>query len=832
MQSFLSLALSNALLATVLALLAAVVTRVCRRPVVRHALWLLVLLKLITPPLFPLSVAWPRSEENESPAAEPPQAVVVLPSESDSSEPFESESGRDARAPESEPNVRDARLIVSPPSSPPLIDYWIPALFVVWLGGALTWWTVVAARLGQFQRCIRQTSRAPVEVQEQSRRTAKLLGLRRCPPVVFVSAPLSPMLWALGLSPRLLLPEELWHKLTAEQQDTLLAHELAHLRRGDHWVRRLELVVLGLYWWHPVVWWARRRLQEAEEECCDALVVAVLPDAAPAYASALVETVTFLSQTRPAVLVGTSGAGQVPLLKRRLTMILSETPSRKPSRIAFWSVLGLGALLLPLAPQAARTEALEEPKQKETEDQIGSPIQTQFAALLKAQNLSQGQEVFRPQDCAACHKVATLQNHDFHGMSDSWRHAHDEIIRLAKELAQSREAAKRSPAASEPDRTQEIEKLQDEIELLKVQVRLKEATVEGAKQTLKEYQVRLANYEQVKKNAPGSIPNDTIQELWLMVITNQSKLRVNEAELQESLVRIKQAERRLARLQRPKPRTESAGPSKQQQEFFVQPFAQPTSWNVTWAEVLFDRRTVDLPIVQGTPVSFKFVMTNRGKYLIHIEDIRTSAACLSAVASKNELKPGETAAIEARLDTSRIVGRKIFQVFVQFDKPDRQQVVLEVRANTEAAPPARAKSPERLQELEKKLDELRKEMDNLRREMRPPQRRDPDPEHSEAQGFIDRVWPTLDTALLEHRIPKAQQAFQRCKAVGDRASLVKLLIGCEGHVKRLTRESAALQPDLVIDDEKEAKKLKRVSDQIVKLRQDIQDYLKVHPDDK
>ncbi len=831
MQSLLSHALSNAVLATVLAVLAAVVARICRRPAVRQALWLLVLLKLITPPLLPLSVAWPRSEENELPAEQPPRAVAVLPSESDSSEPLAMEGGRDAPAPESEPSAPDAPLIVSPSSSPPLIDYWIPALFVVWLGGALTWWTLVAVRLGRFQRCIRQTSRAPVEVQEQSRRLAILLGLRRCPPVVFVSAPLSPMLWALGLSPRLLLPVELWHKLTAEQQDTLLAHELAHLRRGDHWVRRLELLALGLYWWHPVVWWARRRLQEAEEECCDAHVVAVLPDAAPAYASALVETVTFLSQTRPAVLVGTSGAGHVPLLKRRLTMILSETSSRKPSRLAFWSVLGLGALLLPLAPRPARTEAPEEPKQTEMEDQIGSPMQAQFAELLKAQNILQGQEVFRPQDCAACHKVATLQDHDFRGMSESWQHAHDEIIRLAKELAQSREAAKRSQAASDSDRAQEIEELQDQIELLKVQVRLKEANVEGAKQTLKEYLVRLANYEQVKKNAPGSIGDDTIQDLRLMVITHQSKLRVHEAELQESLVRIRQAERRLARLQKTKHRPETTFPYKLQENQVVP--AQPMNWNVTWAEALFDRRSVDLGNVkQGTSVATTFRMTNHGQRPVHIKLVRSSNACLSATTSAHDLPPGGEGLIVTQLDTRGFSGSINLKVVVEFDKPDRLDVPLEIRANVEATTRDKPQSSERLQELEKKLDELRKEMDNLRREMRPPQRRDPDPEHSEAQGFINRVWPTLDTARLEDNISKARHAFQKCKDMGDRISLQKLLKGTEAHADRLTKELAELQPNLVTEDEKQAKKLQNVSEQVVKLGRDIGDYLKTHPSAK
>ena len=119
-----------------------------------------------------------------------------------------------------------------------------------------------------------------------------------------------PMLWASLLGrPRLLLPEELWARFDAAQQAAVLAHELAHWKRSDHWVRRLEAVVLGLYWWCPVAWWASRRLEQAEEECCDAWVVWSLPSAAGSYAEALVATAAFLSGYRNSLPVGASGAG-------------------------------------------------------------------------------------------------------------------------------------------------------------------------------------------------------------------------------------------------------------------------------------------------------------------------------------------------------------------------------------------------------------------------------------------------------------------------------------------------------------------------------------------
>src|SRR5262249_31705060 len=61
---------SNAVAATVLALLAAIVGRVVRRPALTHALWLLVLVKLVTPPLRVLEFEWPSSE--------PPGSVEVM----------------------------------------------------------------------------------------------------------------------------------------------------------------------------------------------------------------------------------------------------------------------------------------------------------------------------------------------------------------------------------------------------------------------------------------------------------------------------------------------------------------------------------------------------------------------------------------------------------------------------------------------------------------------------------------------------------------------------------------------------------------------------------
>jgi hypothetical protein len=166
------------------------------------------------------------------------------------------------------------------------------------------------------------------------------------------------MLWMLGGRARLLVPYELWPDLAESQQTALIAHELAHLKRKDHWVRWLDLAVAGLYWWHPVVWWARRGLREAEEQCCDAWAVWATPRGSRTYAAALLAVLEFVSGAPTAGVAAAaaviSGRRHVSCLKRRMRMIVQARTPKALSWAGRLGVLGLAALILPLAPTWAQ----------------------------------------------------------------------------------------------------------------------------------------------------------------------------------------------------------------------------------------------------------------------------------------------------------------------------------------------------------------------------------------------------------------------------------------------------------------------------------------------
>jgi beta-lactamase regulating signal transducer with metallopeptidase domain len=289
---------------------------------------------------------------------------------------------------------------------PPVVEHQAPAVAPVaiaptwsfsemaalaWLASSGVWLLLAIWRLWRFQRLLRFAQPAPATAQRLAQELADCMRVR-CPQVFVLPGNISPMLWTLGPGPRLFVPAGLLERLSGDQLTTLLVHELAHWRRRDDRVRWLELIVLALYWWCPLVWWARRELHQAEEECCDAWVVAVLPDAARTYALTLVETVDFLSETPAHLPLVASGVGRVRLLKRRLNMILQGKTPRALTFTGMLGVAGVGLMMLPLVPGWAQTQPGEEGGQRNQQNQRSGQRDEQNQREEKGQRENQGQK--------------------------------------------------------------------------------------------------------------------------------------------------------------------------------------------------------------------------------------------------------------------------------------------------------------------------------------------------------------------------------------------------------------------------------------------------------
>lgn len=361
MDEALRLLLTNAVLAGLLALAAWVVSRLTKRQTVVYGLYLLALLKLVTPPLVELpllpagSVARDATRTPSGPTGVLGPALAA-PEPSGGSLARAAEAARAVSAPETNRprTARGAEAIALPadarpiatPRRPPLP--WRLALPALVGLGAISVATLAGLRFLRFRRLAQAAEPAPPGLVTRAAEIGAALGIRRAPALYLLPARVPPMLWPASPRPKLLLPRDLLPELDGDELDALLAHELAHVKRRDHWVRFLEIGATALFWWYPVAWWSRRELRRAEERCCDEWVLRALPDSAQAYANGILKSLTFIAGSPVAVPAAASGAGPIEDLEARLKEILMTSPRprlSRPTRLAL-GALAVGALAL------------------------------------------------------------------------------------------------------------------------------------------------------------------------------------------------------------------------------------------------------------------------------------------------------------------------------------------------------------------------------------------------------------------------------------------------------------------------------------------------------
>lgn len=209
-------------------------------------------------------------------------------------------------------------------------------LFATWAIGAL--FTAGRTGLGyvSFRRSLEHGG-APEALESLVSSVASDLGIDS-PELAVSDGVETPVL--VGFAPPVLVwPADLG--LDEEKTRTVVAHELAHLRRRDHWSAPVEFVAEIVWWWYPVWWLARRRLREAAELACDAVVVRAYPEQRKAYAEALLDVLSLRAGAQPGL-----GFGVVRprSMRSRLREILTDRPGRR-SRIAY-AFLAIAALAL------------------------------------------------------------------------------------------------------------------------------------------------------------------------------------------------------------------------------------------------------------------------------------------------------------------------------------------------------------------------------------------------------------------------------------------------------------------------------------------------------
>lgn len=336
-------AFSNVVLATGLAAIAWAVQVHGRWPQVAHLLWLLVLARLVVPPVVPVPVFTDTG----------PLVAVLDTIPARSGAPLLSP---DLAAPsDSSMSGGAGHSIDSPTFASFPVETVKLSLLLIWGTGSVI---LLAWTLAQFHRFNAHLRRCATDASPHLRETvseiARRMQLNTCPRTRMTAAHLPPMVWS-GRRVQLLVPEALMRHMNAEQLRGVLAHELAHVRRRDHWVRWLEWSACILFWWNPLVWWARQNLRVNEEICCDALAISAVGSRPRCYADMLLTAAELLSTPPMRVPPLASRMQAGTMLERRLIMIITRHPNPTAPRLIRCLLLCI-AMLLPLGGTQAKNK--------------------------------------------------------------------------------------------------------------------------------------------------------------------------------------------------------------------------------------------------------------------------------------------------------------------------------------------------------------------------------------------------------------------------------------------------------------------------------------------
>jgi beta-lactamase regulating signal transducer with metallopeptidase domain len=198
---------------------------------------------------------------------------------------------------------------------------------IIWIAGLAASLLVLAAGLARLawiaSRARRATSGRLADIAAD---ISRAFDLRRPPVLLQSDHPSLLVTWGTW-RPKVLLPSEAstWPE---ERLRIVLAHELAHVRRGDWLVQMAAEVLRSTYWFNPLVWLACRRLRLESERACDDAVLGLGVDGSE-YASELVTLARSFRSARQAF-VPAAAIARPSSLERRVRAMMNARLNRDP----------------------------------------------------------------------------------------------------------------------------------------------------------------------------------------------------------------------------------------------------------------------------------------------------------------------------------------------------------------------------------------------------------------------------------------------------------------------------------------------------------------------
>jgi beta-lactamase regulating signal transducer with metallopeptidase domain len=262
------------------------------------------------------------------------------------------------------------------PARPAIAWSWAQLAVGLWLAGAaamLSRFALLRARL--FHRIGQRRDLVDGPLVAMLARLCRTAGLR---PRIFLTSSANVSVPIAFGTREICLPERALTELRPEQQESILAHELAHLVRRDPLWLLLSGVLESIFFFQPLQRLARRQMQQNAETLCDDWAVR-RTGTGLTLARCLIEVARWLQAQPQPAMVATMAENGSPLVRRIERLLADHRPGADPARSRRLLAGASGAALLLAAVWAAPgvSALAEQPAAREApaslEDQAPAP---------------------------------------------------------------------------------------------------------------------------------------------------------------------------------------------------------------------------------------------------------------------------------------------------------------------------------------------------------------------------------------------------------------------------------------------------------------------------
>ncbi len=389
-QAFVDFALPMLVQSSVLILVFLLINLILRRRVratFRYWIWMLILVKFVLPPSLwsPVSIGSWFGDELETPTVSVYEAIdsqsadkvgwVLNPPVSINSghnawvenPPYKIEPSEPQEVPQIEYSKAEPQTNVeSPETIQSLSAIAPPPANISWQGFVLLGWAVVAIALllllGQralfVKGLIAQAEPVPRSLRNALNDCCARMGLKSEITAKISPNAVSPAVCGL-FKPVILVPKNILAKLTPNDLQAVLLHELAHIKRADLWVNFVQTLLQIIYFYNPLLWLANAMIRRVREKAVDEAVLVAMGETAGRYPETLVNVAKLAFIRRPALSLRLIGVVESKsTLTSRIKHILNR-PIPKSAKLGLPGlaiVLTIATVFLPMAKARPLTE--------------------------------------------------------------------------------------------------------------------------------------------------------------------------------------------------------------------------------------------------------------------------------------------------------------------------------------------------------------------------------------------------------------------------------------------------------------------------------------------